>query len=236
LKLSKLLVPAIAFLFASTTSHAALLTMGFDDITTLTGGGWVQINNSMTPVLTSWFQGNSTFPAQAGPIDSFIAANFNNAAFGGDISNWLLLPLLTLNNGDTLTFWTRTEASPAAGGDTLEVRLAPGGASTNVGATTSSVGDFTQLLSPTIGTLTNTDYPQAWTLETYTVSGLSGPTSTRLALRYVVVNTANFGDFIGIDTLSVDSSVTSPVPEPSTVLLLGAGIAMLAIQRTRKRV
>ena len=140
-----LLISLLAF--SAIPSQAALLNEPFDDITTLPGSGWVEINNSTTGGTTGWFQGNTgVFASQAGATDSYIAANFNNAGFGGNISNWLLLPVLTLNNGDILSFYTRTETGPVPG-DNLEVRLSTNGASTNVGATTSSVGDFTTLLS-----------------------------------------------------------------------------------------
>ena len=46
----------------------------------------------MTPIgSTSWYQGDvSIFTSQAGPADSYIAANFNNAAAGGTIADWLI--------------------------------------------------------------------------------------------------------------------------------------------------
>ena len=203
-----------------------LLTESFDDITTLPGSGWVEINNSTTGGSTGWFQGNSgVFPSQSGAPDSYIAANFNNAGAGGDISNWLLLPVLTLNNGDILSFYSRTETA-AFPGDNLEVRLSTNGASTNVGATTSSVGDFTTLL-----TSINSPYPETWTQFNVVVSGLAGPTAARLGFRYVVTDTDVNGDYIGIDTVGVGSGV----PEPGTLLTLGSAIALLAIKRVRAR-
>ena len=55
----------------------------FDDITTLPGDGWVQINHSTVPGTTGWFQGNGAiFPAQSGGPTSYIAANFLNGADG----------------------------------------------------------------------------------------------------------------------------------------------------------
>src|ERR1700690_2848835 len=70
----------------------------FDDINTLAGSGWVMTNNSSPIGTTGWFQGNTAvFDAQAGPPDAYIAANFNNAAFGGNISNWLMTPVLDLS-------------------------------------------------------------------------------------------------------------------------------------------
>jgi len=227
LKISKLLLFAAPFLLSISVSHAAvILTEGFNDITTLAGAGWVQTNNSTAGGTTAWFQGTTgVFAAQSGAADSYIAANFLNAGFGGDISNWLILPNMTLANGDTLTFWTRTETD-AVPGDNLQVRLSSNGGSTNVGATTSSVGDFGTVLT-TVGGAGG--YPESWTQFVATVSGLAGPTSVRLAFRYVVSDTSNNGDYIGIDSVSVNQAV----PEPGTLLMLGAGMALLAVKRVR---
>jgi hypothetical protein len=217
---SKLLLCAL--LAYATVAHAGLLSEPFDNIATLPGSGWVEINNSTTGGTTGWFQGNTgVFASQAGATDSYIAANFNNAGFGGNISNWLLLPVLTLNNGDILSFYTRTETGPVPG-DNLEVRLSTNGGSTNVGATTTSLGDFTTLL-----TSITDPYPEAWTQYNVVVSGLGGPTAARLGFRYVVTGTDVNGDYIGIDTVNVSSGV----PEPGTLLMLGSGIALLAIHR-----
>lgn len=50
----------------------AILTEGFDDITTLTGKGWVRINKSSPLGVTDWFQGNPpVFSSQTGASDSY---------------------------------------------------------------------------------------------------------------------------------------------------------------------
>src|SRR2546423_78878 len=93
----------------SLVANAQVINEGFEDITTLPGAGWSQINHSGTVGLTGWFQGNSgVFPAQAGSVGSYIGANFNNTTGTNTISNWLLTPPETLQNGTVLKFWTRT--------------------------------------------------------------------------------------------------------------------------------
>jgi hypothetical protein len=205
---------------------AGQLVENFDDITTLAGAGWAMVNNSAPVGSIGWFQGNpSVFSSQTGNPDSYIGANFNAAAFGGNISLWLLTPVITLDNGVVLDFWTRTE-SPQIAPDSLEVRASTNGASTNVGASDTSVGDFTNLLLTINPGLTTSGYPGGWTEFTATVSGLGGPVSGRFAFRYAVPDTSLNADYIGIDTVSISSA--GPVPEPSTLLVALGGLAVLA--------
>jgi hypothetical protein len=198
---------------------ASLLVEDFANVAGLTAAGWSLVNNSSPAGSTGWFQGNpGVFPAQDG-TDDYVAANFLAAAAGGDISNWLLLPALTLNNGDTLSFSTRGAGAAA---DRLEVRFSANGAGSNVGATPSSVGTFTTLLlsiNPALGSA----YPTAWTSFTVALSGLGGPTLGRFAFRYFVTDTNINADYIGIDTVRVTA-----VPEPAFLSLASLGVIGLA--------
>jgi hypothetical protein len=220
----------LILLVVATNAYAApILEENFDDVTTLPGKGWVQTNNSSPLGSTGWFQGNpGIFPAQAGGPDSYIAANFNNADFGGNISNWLLTPTLTVNNSDILTFFTRS-----ANGfpDRLEVRFSSNGSSSSVGATDSSVGDFINLLLTINPSLDPAGYPPEWTMFQVSMSDLPGPTSGRYGFRYSVPDTNTYADYIGIDTVSVNSS---SVPEPSTFVCMGIGMACFAYWRRRQ--
>jgi hypothetical protein len=217
---------AVGVLHAGATPAAAapLLTENFDNIGTLSGSGWSLINNS-SPAGLPWFQGNpGVFGSQSGASDSYIASNFNAAGVGGNISNWLLAPTLTVNNGDELSFWTQ---SNGAFPDRLEVRFSANGGSANVGATDTSVGDFSTVLL-TINPLLAGDYPTGWTKYTIVLNGLSGATSGRFGFRYFVPDTNTNADYIGIDTVAV-----TPVPEPATLTLLGLGLAGLVARRRR---
>ena len=195
----KLLI--LASVIAGTTM-AQPINEGFEDITTLPAAGWSQQNLS-TPAGTNpnWTQGNATSPFAPFAGAGFVFANFNSVAGNNTISNWLFAPNRTFENGDVITFYTRT-VDPATYADRLQVRFSGNGASTNAGSTNTSVGDFTTLLLDINPTLTASGYPTTWTQYTITISGLSGPTSGRIAFRYFVTSggpSGNNSDFIGID-------------------------------------
>ena len=206
----------------SATPSCTPLSEGFNDITTLPGAGWVQTNHSGSIGTTNWFQGNSTvFPSQGGAADSYIGANFNNTTGTDTISNWLLTPPVTLQNGETMSFWTRTVDAPTFP-DRLQVRMSTNGSSSNVGTTATDVGDFTTLLLDINPTYTTTGYPNVWTLFTVTVTGVATATQGRLALRYFVENGGPTGansDYIGIDTFLFNGPCGGgPSPTPSATL------------------
>ena len=121
-------------------SAATFLSENFDNIGTLAGSGWSLQNNSSPVGQTNWFQGNpAIFAAQSGAANSYIAANYLNAAPGGNIANWLITPTLSLANGVVVQFWSRSADITSGFADRLELRLSTNGSSTNV-------ADFTTLL------------------------------------------------------------------------------------------
>jgi hypothetical protein len=219
---------SVTLLAATVAANAnTILTENFDDISTLTGAGWSLVNNSTPGGFTGWEQGNGIFDAQNGANTSYIAASFLNAGEGGNISNWLISPTLTLFNGETLTFFTKSEGYT---NDSLEVRLSTNGASSDVGGTDSSVGGFTTLLA-SINPLLDSSYPTDWTAFSVTFSGVVDGTQGRFAFRYAVPDTVTNGDYIGIDSVSVS------VPEPSTIGILALGLVVMgfSIYRRDKR-
>ena len=216
--LQGLVIPCMA-LSISQTTHAQSFTEGFENIANMTD--WFVANNSDSPSPTfGWGAGNpATFPAQAGA--GYLSCNYQTttAVSGATISNWLFTPSRVFNNGDVITFYTRRTSSNYP--DRLQVRLSTNGPIANVGNTSTSVGDFTNLLLDINPTLTVGGYPSTWTQYTITISGLAAPTSGRIAFRYFVTNAGSNStnsDYIGIDSYTY----TSTLPAPSNDNCLGA--------------
>lgn len=210
------LVPLVLLFAAGAQADVLLLSEGFDDISTLAGNGWT-LSNLSTPIGANpnWFQGEPTvFDARSGATNSYIAANYLNADIGGSVSNWLILPQLTAGPNTVLTFYTRTDDSGFPG-DVLSVQVAAAGS-----------GVYSTLL--TIGTPTGADYPAGWTKYTVNVGGVV-PSNLDIALVYSVTDTSQYGNYIGIDDLSVVN--VSAVPEPGAWLTLSMVLTGVALRR-----
>jgi hypothetical protein len=220
------LIGAAAYSLTLGTAQADNFSEGFD---TVLPAGWTTQNNSTTPGSTGWFQGTpDVFTAFSGADTSYIAANFNSDASNGTISNWLITPTMSFNNGDEISFFTRT-VDDVAFPDRLELRFSSVGG-TDVGSTPDSVGTFALLLTVN-PELTLEGYPNTWTQYSATVAGLSGPTDGAVAFRYFVNVGGPFGDnsdYIGIDSFSVTA-----VPEPGTWLLMALGLGAVALRKQR---
>jgi hypothetical protein len=218
------------------SSFAQSFTEGFDDLQTdfsgLTARGWSMQNLSDSASAQSWFNGNLTVFAPQGGA-GYIGANYQSTTglTGNEvISNWLISPVVTLVNGSVLSFWSRTVDTPAFP-DRMEVRFSTNGASTNAGATSSSVGDFSNLALTINPNETTAGYPNVWTQFNYTVAGVSGAPTGRFAFRYFVDHAGPNGS--NSDYIGVDNAHYAPVPEPATLAALGIG-ALVLIRRRRK--
>ena len=205
--------------FDSTAAQITAYTENFDSLTAMQAAGWVRINNSTNPG-GSWAQGDSSlFPSQnhaisnTGYLTAYLKADYLSDLSSGTISNWLLSPPLTLSDGDTVSFWTRTQTA-AGPADHLEVRLSTAGTSSDVGTTATSVGDFTTTLVSVNPDLQAGGYPATWTRYSATLSGI-GTVTGRIGFRYHVTNGGPGGsnsNYIGLDTFAVgaDGGGTTP--------------------------
>lgn len=221
----------------------ATITEAFDVVagTPPCPASWTCTNNSAPLGTTNWFQGNSTvFPAQAGATGTeYIAANFNNTAGAGDISNWLITPLVQFGSGSELRFWARVPTGGAAFPDRLEIRVSSAGTAT--GGTSTSTGDFSTLIgtiNPSLANVAGTcdvpagppntgGFPETWCEFALTnAAGIPTTGSGHIGFRYFVTNGGPAGsnsDYIGIDTFSfVEGVVLVPLtstPPSGTVAL-----------------
>lgn len=204
--LMKKIVPFLIILtfIAYCNVNAQIASENFDDYTALPGLGWVESNMSDPVGSLGYFQGNPTvFTAYNGADSAYLAVNYNSTSGTGTISNWMISPIITLENGDVVAF--RTTTAPASTWpDRLQLRLNP--STTTAIPDANSVGDFTILLAEVNPDLTTGGYPETWTQFTGIVSGLTGPTACRIGFRYYVTNGGPSGsnsNFIGIDEFIV---------------------------------
>ena len=104
------LAMAVGLSFSAVGAASAdALTENFDNGIPL---GWTTVNNSAPTGLTSWTTGDTTiFGAYDGVANSYVSSNYNAVLSSGTISDWLILPTSTYRNGDTLSFFTRTDVN-----------------------------------------------------------------------------------------------------------------------------
>ena len=116
------LASAAAVFAAAGMAHAQSFTEAFDDIATLTAsGGWFTQNNSSPLGVINYFQGNT---AVFGPHASagYLGVNYNSGGGLATISDWFVTPVVSLQNGQTFSFYTRTVDAPFYP-DRLQVRM-----------------------------------------------------------------------------------------------------------------
>lgn len=247
----KLLFVAASSVF--TMSAQVILQEEFTENFDLASTGWAAINLS-APTGTGtvgWTQGNQTggnasFFAYNGFRNDFYCADFTAlpANTAGGISAWLMTPTLIIYNGAVLQFATRTPVQTAANTvpDRLQVRMSAN-ASTVIPTGTTSVGSFTNLVfevnpgltTSSVSAVTNgsvvNGYPQAWTVYSVQVSGVTGTVTGRFAFRYFVNNGGDQGSnsrMIGLDAVKYTlpcgptvQSYTTCAGQPVTLTALG---------------
>lgn len=198
---------ALAVLGTAQAQAAVLLTQGFNDYDALAGAGYVLINASLNVgSAPTWGWGDpNIFSAHAGSPNSYLSANFNNAA-SGPILNWFLTPGFSTAAGVVVRFQARSADDPGYV-DSLAFGFSAGSA---------APAEFA--LGPVV------QVPGQWTQYTATLGARGAGSVGRFAIAYAGDYATS--DFIGIDTLDI-----TQLPEPASVLLLGAGLGLLALGR-----
>lgn len=184
----------------SSTGVPKPFTEEFQDVSLLDPAGWVIKDNSAD--FTEWIQGGgkglSFYPAYSSTAsaDEYIAAHRSYSDTNYAISSWLITPVLSLKNGDKISFYSRRDTGGLEQ-DRLQVRMNES-ISADVGSDPTSVGDFPTVLLDINATHAADGYPVVWTKYQHTFSGISGKIDRRIAFRYFVPITAK-SKGIGID-------------------------------------
>ena len=204
---------AVALFAAATAAHAQfVINEGFNNVATLAGSGWILANASVPPgSVAGWFQGDQTiFTSQAGAPQAYVAANFNNAAPGGALHNWLISPTFSTQDAGSVSFYVRADIVPEFS-DQLAWGFSHGG---------SSFADFTLGAPHTIS--------GDWTQVQVNFAAQGVGSAGRFAIVYT--GPGDLANYVGVDTFTV------AVPEPETWALMLAGLAGLGVLKRRRAV
>ena len=191
-------------------------TEEFEDFSTLKAKGWLvgEYSEFDTLGITSWTQGDfgplpkgdttwygfTAYSYALSPDEyaySYTSAIYSNLS----ISSWLLTPVLSVKNGDKISFYTRGDTTGIYT-DRMQVLLNKL-ASTYIGHDLNSVGDFTTILYDVNASQAPGGYPTSWTKYEYTFSGISGKINIRIAFRHFVINPINARG-VGIDVFKFE--------------------------------
>ena len=192
--------------------------------------GWRFINRSDEIGRRNWQNpdANSGVPflSWSGTGNGYLWADYlSTASAAGTISNWAVSPELTMQNGDKIIFYTRTQLYFFNGDSTdfvnrMQVRMNKTtslycGDGTDPGDFTVPLLDINPFYYEFLKNAYNNPsnplyqqarqaYPHVWTRFEATVSGLNGPTKGRFAFRYFTEEAGSNGraTSIGIDSVA----------------------------------
>ena len=207
--------PSASVISAVSAGSTFQINEGFDVVPP---PNWSVKNQSSPLGASSWFQGNPAIPSFDGAPNSYTGANFQNTTSNGTISTWLFTPTVPIKNGDIVSFYTIAAPQNGTRGERLQLRMSLNGASTDVGTTSLSVGDFstTVLEINPLALPGSANYPEVWTRYQATITGVTGTVNGKFALRYFILNGGNPGTsglYIGVDRFQYGtppSGVTCP--------------------------
>lgn len=203
----------------------------FDTAQNAYNRGWRFINRSESVGRSDWKNPDALtgipFISWSGTGNGYIWADYQStSAASATISNWAVSPEITLQNGDKIIFYTRTELYSLGGGDStdyvnrMQVRLNKT-TSLNCGDGLDP-GDFKTILldinphyyefrtlafnnpSNPLYQEARQAYPPVWTRFETSISGLKEPTKGRFAFRYFTEGAGSNGrgSSIGIDSVA----------------------------------
>jgi len=188
---------------------AVLFTDDMDDLndtTSLQGRGYFTYYRGTGPqgAAPYWFQGNPTVFTDFNGIqqDGYVGSNFNTVTGTNNIDNWLVLPDLNIQTGDTLSFYSRSPAGSTYP-DSIVVMFNPTGATVPEDANWTELGRF------------KVNVAGMWERKWFLAS--SDGANARFAIRYKVANsgpTGTAGDYIGIDQIDVIEGAGGSTPCP----------------------
>ncbi|MGZ5221738.1 MAG: choice-of-anchor J domain-containing protein, partial [Chitinophagaceae bacterium] len=147
---------------------ATSFTEEFKDVSQLETGGWVIKDNSVEP--TPWIQPGAS---KGGPYPFFPAYSFTSSEFEFisayitptgttyAVSSWLITPVLSLKNGDKISFYSRTDSGNVHH-DRMQARM-NSSTSADVGENPSELGGFTTILMDINSAQVSGGYPETWT-------------------------------------------------------------------------
>jgi len=194
---------ALAALAASGAAFGQF-PQGFDGAAGLPVG-WVSVNNSPSGpgINPDWQQEDAAgLPFLAHGGTGYAWANYQSVTGTNTISNYLMSPEVTLENGAIIRFWTRCPDG-SIWPDRLILTYSTNGASTDPADYANLANLNFQVLASVNPTLVQGGYPVVWTQFVSTpISGLAGPTQGRFAFWYHVTNGGPTGansNFIGVD-------------------------------------
>jgi hypothetical protein len=191
----------------------------FDTMQNAYNRGWRWMNRSLPIGVTNWGPGPGTAEMLAysskGTNSGLAYSNYQatSGSNDGTISNWLVSPQITMQNGDKIVFFTKSELWTSLGvdfGARLQVNFNKDG-DLSVG-NGDNPGKFENVLldiNPLeevfdISAPSPTAYPNDWTRFEVTITGLSNPVKGRFAFRYYLHNAGSNGqgNGIGIDSVA----------------------------------
>ena len=216
-------------------------TEEFDTLSAALHRGW-KIYNGSAPVGSAvWQDGGDLIPwfspySNNGSNAGFVGASYLSTSGASEIiANWLISPPVTLQNGDSISFYTRsfvddistpTQVDSTDWGNHMELLVSTSGANAQPGQG-NSLGDFGKVLvdiNPYYYDATHTltynfnytspanynplAYPIRWTRFVGVVSGLEKPKTGRFAFRYHLIGGGNngYGSGVAVDKVEFKSA------------------------------